>query len=124
MCSRYGFDFYQPRYSKNVMKIAEEVAQARKACAEKDKEQDIMIAKALSKANSARYRSRKAGETANEALAIAQSNSIKTFTTTMLFNEYGKPRVVMTFKTGIALLGMVTKSVEVVDGRLTTLSTI
>ena len=117
MCSRYGFDFYQPRYSRNVMRIAEEVAQARKACVEKDKEQDQMIAKALSKVNSASYRSRKADEVANEALALAQSNSIKTFTTTMLFDEYGKPRFVMTLKTGIVLLGIKSKSDEVVDGR-------
>ena len=117
MCSKFGYDFYDKRFSKNEMKIAREVAQTRRACAEKDKKQDQTIARALSKANSASYRSRKAGEAANEALSLAKSNSIKIFTTTMLFNEYGKPRVVMTFKTGIVLLGIETKSNEVVDGK-------
>ena len=112
MSLTFGYDIYKQRINKKVLRLAKELTQAKLACAKNDKMHDETIAKALSKANSASYKSRKVGEVANEALALAKSNNIKTFTTTMLFNQYGKPAVVKSFKTGIVLLGIETKAIE------------
>ena len=59
---------------------------------------------AMKKANSASYRARKADEAARECSAI------KTFTTKTEISSYGNPKTIMTFKKGIVLLGIVTKS--------------
>ena len=59
---------------------------------------------AMKKANSASYRARKADEAAREC------NAIKTFTTKIEISNYGDPKTIKTFKKGIVLLGIVTKS--------------
>lgn len=85
------------------------------SCEESGKAAAKASAKALSKANSASYRARKAGEVADDAMSLAEkvddqcNSNIQTFSTVMEFTQYGKPRVVKTFRTGIVLLGIDTK---------------
>ena len=59
---------------------------------------------AMKKANSASYRARKADEAARECSAI------KTFTVKIEISSYGNPKTIKTFRKGIVLLGIVTKS--------------
>ena len=120
----YGYDdqaLSNASKANEVLQLAyEKLTLASLACVENDKINAEAIAKALSKASSASYKSRKVGEVADEALVLAKrsadrcdgSGNIQTFTTTMEFDQYGKQRIVKTFRTGIVLLGIVTKAIK------------